>query len=132
MEVGELLYYFGSRYSSKEFLYGSVYGRSLYVCIPPSLTSHPTFSEEIQAWLADGILTKAGLAFSRDTKKKVYIQHKMQEDGQLLADMLQDKDGVFYLCGPTWCVDQTNAYGFEHLIIKSFYFTGPFPTSMKP
>lgn len=25
MEVGELLYYFGSRYSSKEFLYGSVH-----------------------------------------------------------------------------------------------------------
>lgn len=28
----------------------------------------------------------------------------MQEDGQILADLLADKDGVFYLCGPTWYV----------------------------
>lgn len=45
-----MLYYFGSRYSSSEYLYG----------------------EEIEAWLQDGIITKAGLAFSRDTKKKVF------------------------------------------------------------
>jgi sulfite reductase (NADPH) flavoprotein alpha-component len=80
MEIGPILYYFGSRYSSKEFLYG----------------------EEIKAWLEDGLVTHAGLAFSRDTDKKVYIQHKMKEDGKLLADSLDD--GVFYLCGPTWCV----------------------------
>lgn len=51
MDIGPLLYYFGSRFSSKEYLYG----------------------EEIEAWLTDGILTKAGLAFSRDTKKKVFV-----------------------------------------------------------
>jgi sulfite reductase (NADPH) flavoprotein alpha-component len=50
--------------------------------------------------MQDGILTKAGLAFSRDGPNKVYIQHKMKEDGAMLADYL-DK-GVFYLCGPTW------------------------------
>lgn len=84
--VGPLIYYFGARYSSQEYLYG----------------------EEIEAYLAGGLITHAGLAFSRDTKAKVYIQHKMLEDGRLLSDVLtSDKEadkGYFYLCGPTWPV----------------------------
>lgn len=59
-------------------------------------------SEEIEAYLQDGVVTKTGLAFSRDTDKKVYIQHKMNEDADLLAKMLDN--GAFYLCGPTWPV----------------------------
>jgi sulfite reductase (NADPH) flavoprotein alpha-component len=85
LEVGPLLYYFGSRYRSQEYLYG----------------------EEIEAYLASGIISHAGLAFSRDGKNKVYIQHKMGEDKKLLSDLLT-RDGeagaYFYLCGPTWPV----------------------------
>lgn len=80
IEVGPLLYYFGARYRSAEFLYG----------------------EEIEAYVQDGVISHTGLAFSRDTKQKVYIQHKMMNDSKLLADLLED--GVFYLCGPTWPV----------------------------
>lgn len=64
--------------------------------------------EEIEAYLRGGVLTHAGLAFSRDTSAKVYIQHKMLEDGALLSSLLtapEEKDkGYFYLCGPTWPV----------------------------
>lgn len=80
--VGPLYYYFGSRYRSKEYLYG----------------------EEIEAFILDNVITKAGLAFSRDDKNKVYIQHKMLEDSEALAKMLYKENGVFYLCGPTWPV----------------------------
>lgn len=80
--VGPTYYYFGSRHRSQEYLYG----------------------EEIEAFILDGTITKAGLAFSRDGRKKVYIQHKMKEDSTVLADMLYNKQGVFYLCGPTWPV----------------------------
>jgi sulfite reductase (NADPH) flavoprotein alpha-component len=80
--VGPMLYYFGSRHQSQEYLYG----------------------EEIEAYILDGTITKAGLAFSRDGKKKVYIQHKMLEDAEVLANMLRDDRGTFYLCGPTWPV----------------------------
>jgi Oxidoreductase NAD-binding domain len=86
--VGPMLYYFGSRHRSQEYLYG----------------------EEIEAYMKDGVITHAGLAFSRDASSKVYIQHKMREDGQLLADLISgegdtpEKSGVFYLCGPTWPV----------------------------
>ncbi|TFK29351.1 assimilatory sulfite reductase [Coprinopsis marcescibilis] len=81
-EIGPVYYYFGSRYQAAEYLYG----------------------EEIEAWILSGIITKAGLAFSRDGVKKSYIQHKMLEDADDLAAMLYDKQGVFYLCGPTWPV----------------------------
>ncbi|GAA5898170.1 hypothetical protein JCM6882_003341 [Rhodosporidiobolus microsporus] len=79
-EVGPLLYYFGSRHRAQEYLYG----------------------EELEAYFQEGVVTHMGLAFSRDSDKKVYIQHKMVEDAELLAKMLDD--GAFYLCGPTWPV----------------------------
>ncbi|KAJ7699946.1 hypothetical protein B0H17DRAFT_1195969 [Mycena rosella] len=81
-EVGPVYYYFGSRYQAQEYLYG----------------------EEIEAFIMDSVITRAGLAFSRDGPDKVYIQHKMLEDSEALAQMLQDDKGVFYLCGPTWPV----------------------------
>jgi sulfite reductase (NADPH) flavoprotein alpha-component len=81
-EIGPIYYYFGSRHQSHEYLYG----------------------EEIEAFILDGTITRAGLAFSRDGPKKVYIQHKMGEDAEDLARMLHDEQGVFYLCGPTWPV----------------------------
>jgi sulfite reductase (NADPH) flavoprotein alpha-component len=82
ISVGPVYYYFGSRHQSQEYLYG----------------------EEIEAYILDGTITRAGLAFSRDGPNKVYIQHLMLEDAKVLAEMLQDDNGVFYLCGPTWPV----------------------------
>jgi sulfite reductase (NADPH) flavoprotein alpha-component len=79
---GPVYYYFGSRHQSQEYLYG----------------------EEIEAFIMDGVISRAGLAFSRDGPRKVYIQHKMSEDAEILARMLSDQEGVFYLCGPTWPV----------------------------
>ncbi|KAI0091880.1 assimilatory sulfite reductase [Irpex rosettiformis] len=82
ISVGPTYYYFGSRHRSQEYLYG----------------------EEIEAFILDGAITKAGLAFSRDGRRKVYIQHKMSEDAKELGQMLYRQEGVFYLCGPTWPV----------------------------
>ena len=93
IEVGPLIYYFGSRYRSQEYLYG----------------------EEIEAYIKSGIISHAGLAFSRDGKDKMYIQHKMKNDGKLLSDLLlgEGKDAAyFYLCGPTWPVPDV----FEALV----------------
>ncbi|BGP40309.1 sulfite reductase [NADPH] flavoprotein component [Rhodotorula kratochvilovae] len=92
-EVGPLIYYFGSRHRAQEYLYG----------------------EELEAYFQEGVVTHMGLAFSRDSDKKVYIQHKMNEDAELLAKMLDD--GAFYLCGPTWPVPDV----YEALITA---FTG--------
>ncbi|KAG2200361.1 hypothetical protein INT47_002275 [Mucor saturninus] len=81
-DIGPVVLYFGSRNRSMEYLYG----------------------EELEAYHADGVLSHMGLAFSRDQKEKVYIQHKMMEDAELLNEYLMNQNGHFYLCGPTWPV----------------------------
>ena len=78
-DIGPLLYYFGSRHRSKEYLYG----------------------EEIEAYVNEGIITHTGLAFSRDTNKKIYIQDKMYEDAGLLASMLKEGSTSLFL-SPGW------------------------------
>ncbi|KAJ2801242.1 sulfite reductase [NADPH] flavoprotein component [Coemansia guatemalensis] len=80
VDVGPMTLYFGSRHRAMEYLYG----------------------EEFEAYHADGLLSGLQLAFSRDQKAKVYIQHKMREDAELLASQMLKQDGCFYLCGPTW------------------------------
>ncbi|KAF9534160.1 hypothetical protein CPB83DRAFT_843784 [Crepidotus variabilis] len=101
-EIGPVYYYFGSRYQGAEYLYG----------------------EEIEAFILGGIITRAGLAFSRDGPKKVYIQHKMLEDSEALAKMLHDDNGVFYLCGPTWPVPDV----YEALVNALVKYKGSKPT----
>ena len=68
------------------------------------IASEYLYGEEIESYVLDGVITRAGLAFSRDSAKKVYIQHKMLEDSEALVKMLYDDKGAFYLCGPTWPV----------------------------
>eukprot|EP01068_Selenidium_serpulae_P007725 Selendium_serpulae@DN4787_c0_g1_i1.p1 len=87
IEVGENVLYFGSRHKSQEFLYGS----------------------ELEAYQVEGSLTRLNCAFSRDQPEKIYIQHRIKEDAQLLVDLLLTKKGTFYLCGPTWPVEAIRA-----------------------
>lgn len=81
IEVGPCVLYFGARHKAQEWLYG----------------------EELEKYEEKG-LVRLGLAWSRDQKHKVYIQHKIEEDGQLLKKYLGEQGGYFYLCGPTWPV----------------------------
>jgi sulfite reductase (NADPH) flavoprotein alpha-component len=64
-------------------------------------------------------LTHLQLAFSRDQAKKVYIQHKIAEDASLMNDLLINKKGYFYLCGPTWPVSDV-----KEALIKGFMESG--------
>lgn len=81
VEVGEMVLYFGARHRAQEYLYGN----------------------ELDEYARQGHVTLR-LAFSRDQKKKVYIQHKIVEDAEHLGKLLLEKNGNFYLCGPTWPV----------------------------
>ncbi|KAH9824769.1 hypothetical protein DFH28DRAFT_1091325 [Melampsora americana] len=85
LEIGPILYYFGSRSKFSEYLYG----------------------EEIEKFLFEGIITHTGLSFSRDSSsvsKKQYIQDLMRLDQSLIIRLLLNFKGHFYLCGPTWPV----------------------------
>lgn len=53
---------------------------------------------EWQKWLKDGVLTKMDVAFSRDTDKKIYVQHRIMEHSKELFEWLQ-QGAVLYVCG---------------------------------
>lgn len=113
IEIGPMLLFFGSRSKYAEWLYG----------------------EEFEAAEQDNLL-KLGLAFSRDQPHKIYIQDKVREESELVANYLspdleklraaggqrevdivdlltktdERRQGMFALCGPTWPVpDVTEA-----------------------
>lgn len=56
------------------------------------------YQAEWQEALAGGALTKLDVAFSRDKKHKVYVQHKMQQHGKEIAQWLEG-GASFYVCG---------------------------------
>lgn len=56
------------------------------------------YQTEWQQWLKDGVLSRMDVAFSRDQKEKLYVQHRMQEKAADLWAWLQD-GAHFYVCG---------------------------------
>ncbi len=56
------------------------------------------YQTEIQNWYETGVLTKVNLAFSRDQKEKLYVQHKMEEHAAELYSWLQG-GAYFFVCG---------------------------------
>lgn len=87
VQVGPIALYFGSRSKKQEYLYG----------------------DELDAYARDGLVTLLRCAFSRDQPHKVYIQDKIAEDKETLADWMLHRNGHFYLCGPTWPVADVRA-----------------------
>jgi sulfite reductase (NADPH) flavoprotein alpha-component len=56
------------------------------------------YQVEWQRWLKEGVLTRMDVAFSRDTDKKVYVQHRMLEKSKEFYKWLQEGAHV-YVCG---------------------------------
>ncbi|HYE56305.1 MAG TPA: sulfite reductase, partial [Chitinophagaceae bacterium] len=56
------------------------------------------YQTEIQNWAQTGLLSKVSLAFSRDQKHKIYVQHKMIEQAAELMQWL-DNGAYLYVCG---------------------------------
>ncbi|WP_205508748.1 diflavin oxidoreductase [Longitalea arenae] len=56
------------------------------------------YQTEIQNWIQTGVLTKVNVAFSRDQKSKIYVQHKMLENARAFYEWLQNGAYV-YICG---------------------------------
>ncbi|WP_099021379.1 bifunctional nitrate reductase/sulfite reductase flavoprotein subunit alpha [Mycolicibacterium palauense] len=56
------------------------------------------YREELQEMVAAGLLHHLDLAFSRDQDRRVYVQHKMTDQGAALWRWLDD-GAHFYVCG---------------------------------
>jgi sulfite reductase (NADPH) flavoprotein alpha-component len=62
-------------------------------------SSHDFFyEEELGALRSGGVLTRLSLAWSRDSNEKVYVQHRMREEGRDVWSWLGDGAHV-YVCG---------------------------------
>ena len=56
------------------------------------------YQTELQNWVETGVLNKLNVAFSRDQKEKVYVQHKMLRHGRELYEWLVNGASL-YVCG---------------------------------
>ena len=81
-EIGDVAFLMGLRYSKKEYL----------------------FEEEFKGYEKEGVISHLLPAFSRDQERKIYIQHKIDENQKLACDILFEKKGYFFYCGPAGSV----------------------------
>lgn len=96
-EIGSILLYLGSRHQREEYLYG----------------------EEWEAYLAAGVVTLIGSAFSRDQPQKIYIQDRMRQTLDSIVQSYIKDEGSFYLCGPTWPVPDVTAVLQEAIAVDA-------------
>ena len=64
----------------------------------PNYTQDFLYQTEWQRFVKDGVLDKVSLAFSRDQAEKIYVQHRLLENGEELYQWLES-GAHFYVCG---------------------------------
>ncbi|MCC2607893.1 assimilatory sulfite reductase (NADPH) flavoprotein subunit [Planctobacterium marinum] len=64
----------------------------------PHFTQDFLYQVEWQRFLSEGTLDKISLAFSRDQAEKVYVQHRLLENGKEVWQWLEE-GAHFYVCG---------------------------------
>lgn len=74
--TGRSWLFFGDQHAASDFLY----------------------QEELEKYQEEGVLTKLDTAFSRDSDKKVYVQHKMLENSKEMFEWLEN-GAYFFVCG---------------------------------
>ncbi|NVK55049.1 MAG: assimilatory sulfite reductase (NADPH) flavoprotein subunit [Alteromonadaceae bacterium] len=64
----------------------------------PNFTQDFLYQVEWQSYVKSGLLSKISLAFSRDQKEKIYVQHRLLEEGKAVFEWLEEGAHV-YVCG---------------------------------
>lgn len=75
--IENIYLFYGCRYSDRDYLYKS----------------------ELNEYVDKGVLTALYVAFSRETNKKVYVQDKIKEQGELIADLILNGNAHVRVCG---------------------------------
>jgi len=73
-------------------------GRSWLFFGDQHFTTDFLYQTEWQNWLQTGALTKMNVAFSRDQKEKIYVQHKLLQHAEELFQWLEN-GAHLYICG---------------------------------
>jgi len=77
--LGEALLFFGCRRPDQDFIY----------------------QEEMKQWVKAKVVTDLQLAFSREGDKKVYVQHRLEELGSRVWELISTRGAHVYVCGAT-------------------------------
>lgn len=64
----------------------------------PNYTQDFLYQVELQGYVKSGLLNKVSLAFSRDQQQKIYVQHRMLEQGAEFYQWLEN-GAHLYVCG---------------------------------
>ena len=75
-------------------------GRNWLLFGNPHFRSDFLYQTEWQAALKDGTLHRLDVAFSRDQAEKIYVQHRLHEQGRGVFDWLEN-GAHLYVCGAT-------------------------------
>lgn len=75
-QVGESVLYYGCRKKAEDYLY----------------------ENELEEYVGNGSLSKLNVAFSRDQGHKVYVQHLLSKDAELVWKLIKE-GGHIYVCG---------------------------------
>eukprot|EP00815_Leptocylindrus_aporus_P005913 CAMPEP_0116075498 /NCGR_PEP_ID=MMETSP0322-20121206/16662_1 /TAXON_ID=163516 /ORGANISM="Leptocylindrus danicus var. apora, Strain B651" /LENGTH=689 /DNA_ID=CAMNT_0003565551 /DNA_START=174 /DNA_END=2243 /DNA_ORIENTATION=+ len=78
-EIGKNVLYFGCKKRNVDYLY----------------------SNEIEAFKNDGIISDLHLAFSRERRQKVYVQYLLAKNKEEVCDLVLNKGAYIYVCGAT-------------------------------
>jgi len=64
------------------------------------LRAEYSYEAEFESYHKEGLLDHVILALSREQKEKVYVTHRLQQQKELIYDLIHEKEGNLYLCGP--------------------------------
>lgn len=59
-----------------------------------------SYESEFDEYQKEGVLQHIILALSREQKEKIYVTHRLQQNMELVYDLIHEKHGNLYLCGP--------------------------------
>ena len=78
-EVGPNVLYFGCKNSKQDFIY----------------------ADELEEFQRNGTLNSLHVAFSREQKKKVYVQHLLEQNSSKTWNMIDKLGASIFICGGT-------------------------------
>jgi len=59
-----------------------------------------SYEKEFDEYQKEGVLEHIHLALSREQKEKIYVTHRLAQEAELLYDLIHERHGNLYLCGP--------------------------------
>ncbi|MCW8092694.1 assimilatory sulfite reductase (NADPH) flavoprotein subunit [Alteromonas sp. ASW11-130] len=83
----------------------------------PHFTQDFLYQVEWQGYKKSGLLTNITLAFSRDQKEKVYVQHRLMEQGKEVFQWLE-AGAHFYVCGDAMHMAKDVEGALLHIVEK--------------